>query len=81
MGLADADLRSRVRTHTRLTAALSNVAEKGGGAAPSLADVVRRHTDAVIGSLDAHVNEQSLPLYQPPPLDRAAELLAWKPQP
>ncbi len=40
---------------------------------------VRIHADAVISSLEAHVQDKPLPSYQPPPLTDAVALLSYEP--
>ena len=80
MALTDDTLRQRVRTHTELVVRLA----AGAGSTPSAAaftGTVRRHADALIGALEAHVNGNSLPAYQPPPLNDAAGLITWQPAP
>jgi hypothetical protein len=83
IALTDDDLRTRVQNHVLLASFLCVVAERGGGAGPQLADTVRRHADAVIEAIDAHVNGQRLPGYTAPRLEasKAEDLLNWKPQP
>jgi hypothetical protein len=78
--LTDDALRQRVRIHTELAVRLAALAGKTDAAA-ALTATVRRHADALIGALDAHVNGNPLPPYQPPPLDNAAGLVSWQPPP
>lgn len=78
IALSDDTLRRRVRTHLELVgrfAALAGTIPQ----ATALIPAVRRHTDALIEALDAHVNRKALPLYQAPPLNDVAGLLRWQP--
>ena len=40
---------------------------------------VRRHADAVISALEAHVRGESPPPYSAPPMTDAVALLTWRP--
>lgn len=82
IGLTDSDLRTRVRNHMRLAGLLCVVAEQGGTVGVQLSETVRRHADAVLDAIDAHVNGQQLPSYTPLPkleASKAQELVDWKP--
>jgi hypothetical protein len=81
IGLIDDELRRRISYHTLLARELSASAGVHGavpsqsalaGTVQTLAETVRRHTEAVLEAIDAHVNGQPLPPYQPPPVDTTA---------
>jgi hypothetical protein len=80
IALTDSDLRDRLRNHTEFVATLASMAGR-----PKIEAVmvkpVRRHADALISALEAHVNDAPLPAYRPPPLSDAAGLLKWNPDP
>ena len=83
MTLTDADLRDRVQNHIQLASRLVAVAQGSVSTPcrPSLVRPERQHADAVISALEAHVQGQPLPPYQPPPLTDAVALLSYRPQP
>lgn len=76
IALTEVALASRVRTHVLLTGRLAAITDQTS-TSKALIPTVRRHTDAVIESLQAHFNDAPLPPYRAPSLDNAAALIAW----
>lgn len=74
IGLVDDELRRRISNHILLTSNFSAIA-RAQGTMPSqsgnaetvstLAETVRRHTEAVLEAIDAHVSGKPLPRYDP----------------
>jgi hypothetical protein len=83
MALIDPAVRVRVQIHAQLAGRLVAVAQSSVGS-PFPASMMipeRRHADAVIAALEAHVQDQVLPAYRPPPLTDAIALLSYQPSP
>jgi len=73
--LTDKALGDRVRNHTEFAGTLARRADNREFTTPTV-EPVRRHADAVIDALLAHVVGAPLPPYQAPPLE-PRRLLAW----
>ena len=77
--LIDDNVANRVRAHVEFTAVFAAIARQGDIPAP-MTEAVRRHADAVVSALEAHIADKPLPAYRELPLGRAAELMAWRPE-
>jgi gas vesicle protein len=84
--ISDAALIGRITNHRSFTVAIGI----GGTPAVSmippqgLLDAFRRHSEALMDSLDAYIQERPLPPYEPPPLTPPvvlADLMAWQNKP
>lgn len=81
--LTDSELQERVVNHRSL-----GVAVGVGGTPnvmrvppPGLVDALRRHAEALLEALDAHINGKPLPAYSKPPLGNIKELIDWGGEP
>lgn len=77
MRLTDQALKDRLAAHMRLTSIFVATAINGGGAARALSETVRRHTEALVSALDAHVSGHPLPEYQALDTTNRAALVSW----
>jgi hypothetical protein len=81
MALTDPVLRERVQNHSQLAGRLVAIATASVNSPfpPSMMDPERRHADAVVAALEAHVQELPPPAYNPPPLTDAKAMLEYQP--
>jgi hypothetical protein len=77
MTLIDQALRDRLDKHMELTSIFAQTAIDGGGAAKAVSATVRRHTEAVMAALDAHVRGQPLPAYEALDTTDRNALVGW----
>jgi hypothetical protein len=76
IALTDAELADRVTAHVQLAGRFAGLADRPDIAGP-LAEPTRRHANALLDSLAAHVGQGPLPPYEAPPLNDALALLSW----
>jgi hypothetical protein len=80
--ILDEQLCERVRAHIELCAPLIGLGSEGKRLPPKIIDATRRHTDAVIEALQAHIRGKNLPAYKPLPKSHAGtvdleQLVTW----